>query len=202
MFGRRRRPILGAAVLVGASSVAAKRAVQRQDMMSTQREMEIQYQVDARRREEEEQDRRTQRAVEEALKKSAAENQAAQQQQQGAVASPPPQQQQQYNNPMPIQGHDSGYLSPGQQQAYMMPNTQQPEQLMRAPSPQPPAYYLSASPAPDARPKSAQGLGSAEPVQELRSRYCTQCGYACRDGDRFCAGCGARQGPQDTSVLI
>jgi len=198
MFGRRRRPVLGAAVLVGASSVAAKRAVQRQDMMSTQREMEIQYQVDARRREEEEQDRRTQRAVEEALKKSAAENQAAQQQQ-AAVASPPPQQQQ-YNNAMPIQGQNGGYLSPGQQQAYM-PNTQQPEQFMRAPSPQPPGYYLSASPAPDARPKSAQGLGSAEPVKESK-RYCTQCGYACRDGDRFCAGCGAKQGPQDTSLLI
>jgi hypothetical protein len=201
MFGRRRRPVLGAAVLVGASSVAAKRAVQRQDMMSSQREMEIQYQVDARRREEEEQDQRTQRAVEEALKKSAAENQAAQQQQQAAVASPPPQQQQQYNTPMPIQGQNGGYLSPGQQQAYMMPNPQQPEQFMRAPSPHPPAYYLSASPAPDARPKSAQGLGSAEPAPESR-RYCTQCGYACQDGDRFCAGCGAKQGPQDTSLLV
>ncbi|KAL7903363.1 hypothetical protein HDV63DRAFT_400210 [Trichoderma sp. SZMC 28014] len=202
MFGRRRRPILGAAVLVGASSVAAKHAVQRQEMASSQREMEIQYQVDARRREEEEQDRRTQRAVEEALKKSAAENQTAQQQQ-AAVTSPPPQQQQMYNNPMPIQGQDSGYLSPGQQQAYMMPNMQQPEQLMRAPSPHPPAYYLSASPAPDARPKSAQGIGSSEPAhQELKTRYCTQCGFACRDGDRFCGGCGAKQGPQDTSYLI
>lgn len=187
-------------MLVGASSVAAKRAVQRQDMMSTQREMEIQYQVDARRREEEEQDKRTQKAVEEALKKSAAENQAAQQQQ-AAVASPPPQQQQLYNNPMPYQGQEGGYLSPGQQQAYMMPNMQQPEQMRRAPSPHPPAYYLSASPTQDARPKSAQGLVSG-PAQDSKPRYCTQCGYACRDGDKFCSGCGARQGPQDTSVLI
>lgn len=203
MFPRRRRPILGAAVLVGASSVAAKREVQRQGMMSAQREMEIQYQVDARRREEEEQERRTQRAVEEALKKSAAENQAAQQQQ-AAVVSPPPQQQQLYNNPMPIQGQDSGYLTatPGQP-AYMMaaasapPNMQQPEQFMRAPSPQPPAYYLSASPSQEARPKSAQGL----PAQDSKTRYCTQCGYACQAGDRFCSGCGAKQAPQE-SLLI
>lgn len=206
MFPRRRRPILGAAVLVGASSVAAKREVQRQNMMSSQREMEIQYQIDARRREEEEQDRRTQKAVEEAMKKSAAENQAAQQQQAAAVVSPPPQQQQLYNNPMPMQGQDGAYLTatPGQP-AYMMasgsapPNMQQPEQFMRAPAPQPPpAYYLSASPAPDARPKSAQGLGSTASGQESKTRYCTQCGFACQVGDKFCSGCGARQAPQES----
>ncbi|KAL6910716.1 hypothetical protein GGI43DRAFT_390902 [Trichoderma evansii] len=204
MFPRRRRPILGAAVLVGASSVAAKREVQRQNMMSTQREMEIQYQVDARRREEEEQERRTQRAIEEALKKSAEEQQAAQQAQAAAVVSPPPQQQQLYNNPMPIQAQDGGYLTtaPGQP-AYMMasasapPNMQQPGQF-RAPSPQPPpAYYLSSSPAQEARPKSAQGLAS----QESKTRYCTQCGYACQVGDKFCSGCGARQAPQESLLM-
>ncbi|KAH8125172.1 hypothetical protein FP744_10009562 [Trichoderma asperellum] len=193
MFPRRRRPILGAAVLVGASSVAAKREVQRQGMMSAQREMEIQYQVDARRREEEEQERRTQRAVEEALKKSAAENQAAQQQQ-AAVVSPPPQQQQLYNNPMPIQTQDSGYLAatPGQP-AYMMAAASAP----LPPSPQPPAYYLSASPSQEARPKSAQGL----PAQDSKTRYCTQCGYACQAGDRFCSGCGAKQAPQESLLM-
>ncbi|KAH7009280.1 uncharacterized protein B0I36DRAFT_60971 [Microdochium trichocladiopsis] len=58
MSQRRRRPILGAAVLVGASRSAARHEVQKQAVMDSQREVEIQHEVEARRRQEVEQERR------------------------------------------------------------------------------------------------------------------------------------------------
>ncbi|KAH6609301.1 hypothetical protein Trco_002647 [Trichoderma cornu-damae] len=139
MFNRRRRPVLGAAVLVGASRAAARHEVERQAVMDSQREMEIQREVEARRRQEAELDQRTQRAVDEAMKKAAAENQAAQQS--AAAISPPPP----YNNnqtPMPIQAQDTGLLTatPGQPYAPAASAAPgiQPEMPMRAPSPRAP----------------------------------------------------------------
>ncbi|RFU74434.1 hypothetical protein TARUN_7827 [Trichoderma arundinaceum] len=180
MFNRRRRPVLGAAVLVGASRAAARHEVQRQSVIESQREMDIQREVEAQRRQEEDLERRTQRAVDEAMKKAAAENQ-------------PPQQF--YNNqpPMPIQAQEAGYLLASSGQPYA------PEQFMRAPSPQPPPY-LSA-PAQNERPKSAQGLSSEAPAMGSNTRFCTQCGGACQVGDRFCSRCGAKQ-PQEGGELI
>jgi hypothetical protein len=168
--------------------------------METQRDIEIQRQVEAQRRQEEEQERRTQRAVEEAMKKAAAENQAAQQSA-AAVVSPPPQQQF-YNtqSPIPIQTQDMGLLTamPGSYYAPAMNAglSPQQEQFMRAPSPQPPAYVLSGSPSQDIRPKSAQGISSTAAAPESNTRFCTQCGFGCQVGDKFCSRCGANQASQ------
>ncbi|KAI8649182.1 hypothetical protein NCS57_01454400 [Fusarium keratoplasticum] len=142
MFGRRRRPILGAAVVVGASRAAARHEVERQAVMDTQRELEIQREVELRRRNEEEQERRMQRAVDEAIQKAAVENPAPQHSA-AALAPPPPQQYYSTPSPIPVQAQDVGLLAamPGQPYA---PGTNvspsiQPEQLMPSP-PRPPAY--------------------------------------------------------------
>ncbi|KAH7111167.1 hypothetical protein B0J13DRAFT_516338 [Dactylonectria estremocensis] len=176
MFGRRRRPVLGAAVLVGASRAAARHEVQKQVVMDSQREIQVEREVEARRMQEEEQERRTQRAVEEAMKKAATDNQAYQQSAAPTVLQSP---QQFYNNQPPIPMQDTGFLmtTPGQPYTLVMDAgpSNQPNQPMRAPSPQVPIHF-STGPA----------LGS-------NARYCTQCGFACQVGDRFCCQCGAKQ---------
>ncbi|KAH7141765.1 hypothetical protein EDB81DRAFT_653629 [Dactylonectria macrodidyma] len=193
MFGRRRRPVLGAAVLVGASRAAARHEVQKQAVVDSQREIEIEREVRERRMQEEEHERRTQRAVEEAMKKAATDNQAYQQSVAPALLQPS---QQFYNNQPPIPMQDTGFMitTPGQPYALGMdagPSIQ-PNQPMRAPSPQVPAY-LSVSPSLDVRPKSAQGISSTGSALGSNARYCTQCGFVCQVGDRFCCQCGAKQ---------
>lgn len=188
MFGRRRRPVLGAAVLVGASRMAARREVQRQAMMDTQREMDIQREVDMRRLQEAEMEQRTQRAVDEAMKKAAAEN-AVPQQGAAVVVSPPPQQIYHTPSPMPMQ-----MQSPPGQPYTLAPNMIPgipPEQMARVPSPHPPAY--SSEYPPQDRPKSAHSIGSAAPAAETNVRFCTECGFGCQIGDKFCSRCGAKQ---------
>jgi hypothetical protein len=69
MFGRR-HPILGAAVLVGASKSAARHEIEKQE----QRDEEIQLVAERKRREEAETDKRTKLAVEEAIAKEKAIN--------------------------------------------------------------------------------------------------------------------------------
>jgi zinc-ribbon domain len=75
MFGRR-RPLLGAAVVIGASRSAARREVQRQGESTAAaqaQQIEQQEQAEIRRqREEAEQDKRTKSAIEEALIKERA----------------------------------------------------------------------------------------------------------------------------------
>lgn len=179
MFGRRRRPILGAAVVVSASRAAARREVQQQAAMESQREMQVQYEVDARIRQEAEQERRTRRAVDDAIKE-ASEKQAAQQ-------MPPQPAQQSYNTqpPLPTSGLQD---TPATNATFV----QQPEQLRRTPSPQLPQYSLASLPL-EARPKSAQGLSAGMPAVGSKNRYCTQCGFGCQLGDKFCRQCGAKQ---------
>lgn len=195
MFGRRRRPILGAAVVVGASRAAARHEVQRQAVMDTQRELEIQREVELRRRNEEEQERRMQRAVDEAVQKAAVENPVPQPST-AAFAPPPPQQYYSTQSPIPVQTQDAGLLAamPGQQPYIPGPNLSpsiQPEQLMPSP-PQPPAYSPR-SLSQDGRPRSAQGVSPTVPATGPTTKYCTQCGFACQVGDRFCRQCGTKQ---------
>lgn len=186
MFGRRRRPILGAAVLVGTSRMAARHEVQRQAMASSQREMDIQREVEYQRRQEAEEERRIQAAVDEAVKKATAESQTPQPNA-APMVSPPPQQYYTTQSPMPVQPQP--YM-PAMNAA---PNANiPPEQFMQAPSP--PAY-TARSPSQDERPKSAQGLGATPPVAGANVRYCTSCGNACQVGDKFCGQCGAKQIP-------
>ncbi|EXL64221.1 hypothetical protein FOPG_19508 [Fusarium oxysporum f. sp. conglutinans race 2 54008] len=166
MFGRRRRPILGAAVVYGASRAAAKHEVRKQELMASERDREIEREVDLRRREEEEQELRTQRAVDEAMKKAALQEQAAQQ---SAAAMMPPQPR--YDEAYPMvqaQTRDLGVFSPANDGNTII----QPA----------PAYQVGPQKGP------VQG-----PVPGSRVHYCTQCGLSCQDTDRFCRQCGARQ---------
>ncbi|KAH7112212.1 hypothetical protein B0J11DRAFT_619797 [Dendryphion nanum] len=64
---RRRRPILGAALLVGASRSAARNEVEKQAQRSAETQMAAERAVDKSRREEEERERRTQLAIDEAI---------------------------------------------------------------------------------------------------------------------------------------
>ncbi|KAK3688890.1 hypothetical protein B0T22DRAFT_512779 [Podospora appendiculata] len=70
MFGRRRRPVLGTAVVIGASRAAARHEVQKQSTSQSQYEDDVAREAERRRQEEAEQEERTQRAVEQALKKA------------------------------------------------------------------------------------------------------------------------------------
>jgi len=63
MYGRRRRPLLGAAVIVGASRSVARHEVAQQTQAQAQRDQEIRYAEDQKRREQEETSRRTQLAT-------------------------------------------------------------------------------------------------------------------------------------------
>jgi len=69
MFGpRRRRPVLGAALVVGASRASAKHEVERQVAAEAQRESDIDRAAEEKYRRKQEQDIRAQRAAEEALR--------------------------------------------------------------------------------------------------------------------------------------
>ncbi|KAF4332398.1 hypothetical protein FBEOM_13811 [Fusarium beomiforme] len=177
MLGRRRRPILGAAVVVGASRAAARHEVRKQELIATEREGEIQREVELRRREEEEEERRTQRAVDEAMKKAAMEEKSAQQN--AAAVLTPPMPQYYYNDPsMQVQTRDMGlYNSVNDAEPIIQPA---------------PAYQLGPQSA-EGRLQSGQG---SSPAPGSKIKYCTQCGFACQATDRFCRECGARQAPQ------
>lgn len=69
MFGRRRRPILGAAVVIGASRSAARHEVAQQAQMQAQRDAHALAVADQKRREEEDFARRTQKAIDESIAK-------------------------------------------------------------------------------------------------------------------------------------
>ncbi len=179
MFGPRRRPILGTALVIGASRASARREVERQTAAQAQREWDVQraaeQQVRAQREEEErihraaeekqrrkeEEEERVKRAVEEAVAKSTA----AQQQQQGQYyGGPPP--------PPPGMGMPGDVMGP------------------------PPAYVA----APGSVPPGPGGLQHVPTVVMAAQgdpkgsvRYCTSCGTSCDVMDRFCRTCGLRQ---------
>ncbi|KAF4949850.1 hypothetical protein FGADI_8594 [Fusarium gaditjirri] len=172
MFGRRRRPILGAAVVYGASRAAAKHEVRKQELMASERDREIEREVDLRRKGEEQQELRTQRAVDEALKKAALQQEAAQQ---SAAAMMPPQPRYDEAYPMMPQTRDLGVFNPAEDGNTII----QPA----------PAYEVGPQFL-ERRPQKSQVQG---PAPGSRIHYCTQCGFSCQDTDRFCRQCGARQ---------
>lgn len=69
MYGRRRHPLLGAAVVVGTSRSVARHEVAQQTQAQAQRDQDIRYAEDQKRREQEETSRRTQLAIDESLAK-------------------------------------------------------------------------------------------------------------------------------------
>jgi len=190
MLGRRRRPVLGAAVLVGVSRSAARHEVQKQSQQDDIREMEIEREVERRRREEEEQQRRTQLAVDEAVKKSGAGNQPAQY---VNFSNQPPLPQQaamyQVSAPPPYQGPSYGRPSSTSNTLYNQPQAQ----LLGHPPESPPyiAPTYLAPPVPQ-RPKSANGLTSPGSYPMAKSTNCSMCGHLFAPEDLFCAKCGTR----------
>jgi hypothetical protein len=73
MFGRR-RPILGTAILVGASRSAARHEMEKQKQRDAETQIAIERAADKKRREEEENDRRTQLAIDEAIARERSRN--------------------------------------------------------------------------------------------------------------------------------
>jgi hypothetical protein len=70
MFHRGRgRPLLGAAVVVGASRSAARHEVAKQEQRNSEMQRAADSEAERKRREEEERDRRTQQAIDEAIEK-------------------------------------------------------------------------------------------------------------------------------------
>ncbi|KAH6980211.1 hypothetical protein EDB82DRAFT_510374 [Fusarium venenatum] len=181
MFGRRRRPILGAAVVVGASRAAAKREVRKQGILATERDQEIEREVELRKYQDEQQEIRAQRAVDEAIKKSGLQEQAALQN--TAPLPIPPQQQ--YNAAFPViqsQPREMGFYE----------STAQSAQDYRPV----PEYQLA--------PQFAEERPRKSPIPrqnpDSRIRYCTQCGQTCQYTDRFCRQCGIKQPCQEDVV--
>ncbi|KAG8677730.1 hypothetical protein FPOAC2_03843 [Fusarium poae] len=179
MFGRRRRPILGAAVVVGASRAVAKHEVRKQELIATEREEEIQREVELRRRQEEEQELRTQRAVDEAMKRAALEEKATQG---AAVTMSPPLPQYQASYPsMQVQTRDMGLYN----------SVEDAGPIIQAA----PAYQL----APQTRDGNSQNAQTPRQRSGLTLQYCTQCGFRLEVMDRFCRECGTKKVQNDAT---
>ena len=183
MFGpRRRRPILGTALVIGASQQAARREVQLAASAQVQRDLEIERAAEAKHRREREEDARVQRAVEEAMRNSNAN--AGPPSPPGAYpgAAPPPGVY--YPGYPPPAGVYAG--APPPPGVYPPPPVPQgyqgaPQQRSLDPGNPPPAY-------------TPQNTGRSSPGSSTRkSQYCPECGNACTMADRFCRQCGAKQ---------
>ena len=186
MFGPRRRrvgaPILGTALVIGASQQAARREVQLAASAQVQRDLEIERAAEAKHRREREEDARVQRAVEEAMKNSNAN--VGPPSPPGAYpgAAPPPGVY--YPGYPPPAGVYAG--APPPPGVYPPPPVPQgyqgaPQQRSLDPGNPPPAY-------------TPQNTGRPTPGSSTRkSQYCPECGNACTMADRFCRQCGAKQ---------
>ncbi|KAK0642213.1 hypothetical protein B0T16DRAFT_421181 [Cercophora newfieldiana] len=186
MLGPRRRPVLGAALVVGASRASARREVERQSQQQSQQQEAINREAEAKRRQEEEQEARVKKAVGEAL--------AAQQ-----LASRAP-------------GSDLN-LTPAQAP---MPNRSPSPMLPPRPSAEASGLGLAAQiqtpPSTYHRPDqqgvfrgdaeiAAVGVGVTTPVSSGGNGgpskafivYCPGCGNSCSLDDFFCRKCGRKQ---------
>ncbi|UNI17018.1 hypothetical protein JDV02_003398 [Purpureocillium takamizusanense] len=165
MFGRRRRrPILGAAVLAGTATVAARHGARQQAYMTAEQQFQMQQEAELRRYAEENQRLRSQRAVDDAV------NEALVKQQTGSGG----QQAQQPTTTAPT-GQDNVQSPPGGPPTYYATNDPYS-------SPAPPSPYLQPGPLPP-RPRSTSAADSG-------SAFCTECGTKCGAQDNFCSRCG------------
>ncbi len=191
MFGppRRRRPlaapILGTAVVIGASRHAARREVDRAASAQLQREWEIERAAEAKHRREREEEARVQRAVEQAVKNSNASAAPPPPPVVYAAAPPPPGVYPGHppppgvypGAPLPPGGYPGPPPPPPVPQGYQAA----PQQRSLAPGNPPPAYT------PHSSGRSTPGLSTQ------KTQYCPECGNACERADRFCRQCGAKQ---------
>lgn len=74
MFGRRRRPLLGTAVVIGASRSAARHEMAYQGQVAAAEQQAAQMQAELQMHEEQERERRTQAAINEAIAKERQRN--------------------------------------------------------------------------------------------------------------------------------
>lgn len=173
MYGRRRRPLLGAAVLVGASRASARHEIQRQAALDYQREMVMRQELEAQRLRDAEQEKRTQRLVQEEVQRTVSTNPNT------ASSSTEPSQplQQVQNSPPPSyppayreSNVSSGHVTPTNSSQVSARDNVYNDQRAAAST-------------------GAEALG--------KSRHCTQCGVVCQARDKFCWKCGAKHVEQD-----
>lgn len=136
------RPLLKAAVVVGASKSAAKHEVQKQEQRNLEMQRAADKAAEKERREEEERDRRTQLAIDEALQKERKRAEQADAELRYAKA-----------NTGGMGRTDQIYV--------------------------PPTYFAYS---PEADEKKGEN-----------THYCPECRNRCKNGDKFCSGCGCRQ---------
>jgi len=192
MFGRRRRPVLGAALVVGASRSAAKYEVQKQAQLDAARDAEIQREIERRKYEEEEQQRRTQLAVDEAVKKANSNNQPDQYINVSSQPPPPPHQAV-YQGPAPLPYPamtGAAYGLPSN--APNVAPSYQPQAPGLGVLPGATPSYLAPPYMVPARPQSSEGLASPAPFLTPMPTNCRECGYLCAPKDTFCSRCGGR----------
>lgn len=181
MFPRRRRPILGAALVYGASRSATKHEIAKQAERDRQTEAEISMAEDRRRREEAERQRQQQAAIDQAIAREREQNERRRREdeermQQLTVDAAIAKSMQQ---PPPINVN----MQPAPQlgQPSMQMDVQQP--VISGGGLQAPPMSLPRSGSP----------ASFHGVTEVR--YCPCCGTGCKQADRFCAGCGYKLAP-------
>lgn len=166
------RPILGTALVLGASHHIARREAERQMSAQEQREWEIERRAEERRRQEREQEARVQRAVDEAMKTANAKNaNASAPGNQYVVASPVP-----VATAVPLQPTQAVYQGAPRSSMLDVGDTLAP-----------PPSYTPRSVSPGAQP------GPVLVPDTQNVQYCPACGNACELGDRFCRKCGTKQ---------
>jgi len=181
MFPRRRRPILGAAVVYGASRSAAKHEIAKQAERDMQTEAEIRMAEDRRQREEAERQRQQQAAIDQAVAREREQNERRRREdeermQQLTVDAAIAKSMQQQLPPMNM------HLGMQQPQPPINVNMQPPSQPGQPPTQMDVQRLVSSG-----SPASFHGA--------MEVRYCPSCGTGCKKTDRFCAGCGYKLAP-------
>jgi hypothetical protein len=176
MFGPRRRPILGTALVIGASRASARREVERQTALQAQREWDIQRAAEARARQQADEEARIHRAAEEKQRKKEEEDARVKKAVEEAVAKSVAEAQAQQGGP--------GYYTP--------PPQVMPGMVVGADGMGPPPAYVAA-PGPGGLQQVPTVVMAAQGDPKGSVRYCTSCGTSCDVMDRFCRTCGLRQ---------
>ncbi|KAK0392756.1 hypothetical protein NLU13_2251 [Sarocladium strictum] len=170
MFGsRRRRPLLGAAVIAGTATVAARHGARRQASAEAERQFQAQQAAELRRLEEERQQARNQQAIDRAVAEALAKQQQSEtssRNEQAPVAqrSAPMGNQPYVDSPPMYAGADVYASSPSGQPMYLQP------------------------------PGSARGIGplgqQSPGTMEAGVCFCSNCGARGSVQHKFCSSCG------------
>lgn len=168
MYGRRRRPILGAAVLVGASRASARHEIERQTALDYQREMMMRQELEAQKLREAEQEKATRRLVQEEVQRANSNNPNTAS---SSMDSAQPVQQL-YNSPPP--SYPPAYHESNIRQGDATPTN---------------SRQVSARDNIDNNHEAEASTGNQVAG---KVRHCTQCGVVCQVQDRFCWKCGVK----------